>query len=138
MVRNVIGIVFLVLSGLYIGNFCLFSFMSYPEDERVKWIMLSTFAIIVLVFHSIGLLFYKGKNWKVSTGIGLLCGAVIGVFGVAIIFAIRHSSLVQISSDAQMLDRFLNGYQFGLLTTIVLLGVGSGLLWQGRKVQGDE
>ena len=124
MIRNFIGIIFFTLSGFFIYMLGLYAFFDFPNAESKKFLLLGGIFILLMIFHLIGLAFYRGTNWKTSTGITLLVGEVANIFTIILQLSMKISpEIVEIASATNSLNAF-SDYLFGFIIMIVFIALG--------------
>ena len=91
------------------------------------------FSIPLIVFHLIGLAFYRGYNWKISTGITLFVGSTWNIFVVMIISSIKYfPAIVEVMGTTKDLDS-LSDYLSGFTVFAIFMGLEAALYVLGKS-----
>lgn len=137
MIRNTIGVLCFIASGFFVYMVGLLAFLDMPElmsgkGGSDKPVVVGGACIPLAIFHLLGLAFYRGANWRTSTGVTLLAGSAINVFAVVSVLSARASADALPMMDAPGLDAFSDWYWgFGVMT--MFLGLGLALHWLGKR-----
>lgn len=123
MCRNVLGVIFLIASGYFLILMSLLSFSDATDSDYNKFIILGFFCIPFIVFHLIGLAFYRGTNWRFLTGITLVSSNSINFLIIISAVSIRFSSSFDKEIYTNSLD-FFNDYISGFTFVAVSFGLG--------------
>ena len=133
MIRNFFGIVFYIFAGFFIYMICLLSFISMPElnEHAGKFMLLTGFSVPLIIFLILGMLLYRGSNWKIATGTTLLSGVS---FNLLIVITFICIYLTPEFSKVTDLDTSLifNDYLTGSITMSLMAFLGVALLYLGR------
>ncbi len=130
-VRNVFGVIFLILSGFFVYMVGLLAFFDLPDSETGKFVIMVGACVPLAIFHLIGLLLYRGANWKVSTGITFFIGSSINVIVVIVMLLIQASPEALGGMDSSGLSAF-NSYLSGVSVMVFLSGLGAILYFTGN------
>lgn len=131
MIRNGVGILFFVVSGFFVYMVGLLAFFDLPDVGTKKFMIMGGFSIPLIIFHLIGLAFYRGANWKTSTGITLFVGGAFNILVVISMLSIKGSPEIAEVMDTSSLNAF-NDYVSGFVVMAIFLGVGTILYLLGR------
>lgn len=133
VIRNFIGILFFIASGLFVYLVGLMAFLELPYATFNKFLMMTGFFIPLTILHLIGLAIYQGVSWKTSTGITFIVGGVLNVFVLISMLSIKGSPELSGVIDATKITAF-NDYLSGLIVMAVFTGVGATLYLLGKSV----
>lgn len=133
MIRNFFGITFYIFAGFFVYMICLLAFISAPElDEHTgKLMMLTAFSVPLIIFLFLGMLLYRGNNWKITTGTTLLSGTGLNLFVVITFICIQLTPELSKRDDIGSLLSF-NDYLTGFITTSLVALLGAALFYRGR------
>ncbi|KJG08065.1 hypothetical protein UB33_00370 [Photobacterium angustum] len=123
MIRNGIGIIFFIVSGFFVFILGFIAFFDFPVIEINKFIMLGILSIPLFIFHLIGLAFYRGSNWKVSSAITLFIGCTINIMLVISILSVKGSPKLLDVLNISNLDIFRD-YISGFAVMAIFMGIG--------------
>ena len=132
MIRNLVGILFLIVSGFFVYMVTLLSFFNFPDVELNKFLIIAGFCVPLAIFHIIGLALYRGANWKVSTGITFFVGASFNILVVFSIISIKASPELTETIDASSLST-ISDYVTGFATMAIFAGLGTALYFNGKQ-----
>ena len=132
MIRNLFGILFLVVSGFFVYMVTLLSFINFPDVELNKFLIMGGFCVPLAIFHIIGLALYRGANWKVATGVTFFVGASFNVLVVVSIVSIKASPELTETIDTSSLSA-INDYVTGFTTMAIFAGLGTALYFHGKQ-----
>lgn len=132
MIRNFLGVLFLIASGFFVYMVGLLAFFEFPDIGTKKFLLMGGFCVPILLFHLIGLAFYRGANWKVSTGITFISGGAFNIFVVISIISIKNSPEIHEVMDMSGLNSF-NDYLSGFIVMALSIGLGFILYLLGRS-----
>jgi hypothetical protein len=130
-VRNIFGVIFLILSGFFIYMLGLLAFIELPDPETGKFAIMAGIFVPLAIFHTIGLYLYRGANWKTSTGITLFIGSSFNVLIITVILLMQASPEALGSIDASGISAF-SSYLFGFSVMALLSGLGAILYFTGK------
>ena len=131
MIRNILGILFLIVSGFFVYMVSLMAFFEFPDVGGAKFLILGGICIPLLIFHLIGLAFYRGANWKISTGITFFVGAAFNILVVISILSIKYSPEIAEVVDTSGLSAF-SDYLSGFVVMALFIGLGIALFFWGK------
>jgi len=131
MIRNFIGILFLIVSGFFVYMVNLLAFFEFPDIGDRKHLVLGGFCFLLLVFHLIGLAFYRGASWKTSTGITFFVGGAFNILVVISMLSIKSSSEISEAIDTSSLLAF-SDYFSGFTVMALFIGLGVILYLWGK------
>lgn len=121
MIRNVVGIIFLVMSGFFVYMIGLLSFFNIPEASLNKLILIAVLSLPMIIFHLVGLILYKASNWKVSTAMTFWCGSGFNLLAVISLLSIKASpEIVNVEYF-----NFFNDYLSGFIVMALFIGLGT-------------
>lgn len=133
MIRNIIGILFFVVSGFFVYMVGLMAFFNFSDHWTEKAGFTGVLCILMVLSHLIGLLFYRGASWKTATGITLVAGSSLNALLVVVMFSIKASPEITSKIDTRGLDSF-SDYITGFSVMSVFVGLGLLLILLGRSV----
>lgn len=129
MIRNGIGIFFLIVSGFFIYSVGLLAFFDIGSK---KFMIMGGTSIPLMISHLIGLALYRGSNWKVPTGITLSIGGSFNILAVISILSIKGSPEISKAMDTNGLDAF-SDYLCGFTVMAIFMGAGAALFFLGKS-----
>ena len=121
MIRNGIGIIFLIVSGFFVSIVGFIAFFEFPVIEINKFLMLGILSIPLFIYHLIGLAFYRGS--KVSSAITLFIGCTINIMLVISILSVKSSPKLLYVLNISNLDTFRD-YISGFTVMAIFMGIG--------------
>lgn len=136
MIRNVLGIIFLVISGFLVYMIGLFGFFNFPDAGLNKLILIGGLSLPMIIFHLIGLALYKESNWKISTALTFCIGSAFNMLVVVSMLSIQASPEMVNIMNLDHLSVF-NDYQYGFIVMAIFIGLGTVLYMldkQSKKV----
>ena len=135
--RNFIGILFLIVSGLLICGLCNIAFYNLSEFREAKAIMIVIIFVFILIVHSLGLLFYRGAHWKVATGITFFWGAAAGLLSAATMLSMKYSGELDDPMLIYELAKF-SDYFTGTIVSLAFLALGAVFYSSGKSIRHNE
>ncbi|MCI5165638.1 MAG: hypothetical protein D3903_05965 [Candidatus Electrothrix sp. GM3_4] len=132
MIRNGVGILFFIISGFFVYILGFLAFIDFSHLGSKKFLLMGGFSIPLIIFHLIGLAFYRGTNWKTSTAITLFIGGAFNILVVISILSIKGSPEIAEVMDTSSLNAF-NDYISGFIVMAVFTGLGATLYLLGKS-----
>ncbi len=126
MIRNGMGIFFFIVSGLFVYMIGFLAFLDLSDVGSKKFMIMRGFSIPLVIFHLIGLAFYRGSNWKIPTGITLFIGGAFNILVFIVMFSIKSSPEMAEVMDTSSLYAF-SDYLSGFTVMAIFMGVGAAL-----------
>ncbi|MCE2593765.1 hypothetical protein K6Y31_02925 [Motilimonas cestriensis] len=130
--RNVLGILFFIVSGFFVYMLGFLSFFKFPGDGVNKFLLIGVICIPLLIFHGIGLALYRGGSLKKATGITFLVAVALNAMVAISMFSFSHSDELAAVVDTSGLDIF-SDYTTGFMVMAVSFGLGLIFYFLGRK-----
>ncbi|MCE9789438.1 hypothetical protein [Shewanella chilikensis] len=122
----------LLLVGAFSAYVCIFgAFQSLPEQQPAKYFMVIFGALLAAVSLTLAGFLNRRRNWRRSSGIALLAAA-----GLALLIIVSDAAYQDTAQLPPMIA--LNDYTVGGPVIIVVLILGSQLLWRGIKQKGAD
>lgn len=122
----------LLLVGTFSAYVCIFgAFQSLPEQQPAKYFMVIFGALLAAVSLTLAGFLNRRRNWRRSSGIALLAAA-----GLALLIIVSDAAYQDTAQLPPMIA--LNDYTVGGPVIIVVLILGSQLLWRGIKQKGAD
>jgi len=132
MIRNGLGILCFILSGFFVYMIGLLAFVNLPDIGSTKFIIMGVTSVPMIIFHLIGLAFYKDANWKTPTGITLFVGGALNILVIISILSIKASPEIEEVMGTSSLNIF-SDYILGFIVMAVFIGLGAILYFLGRR-----
>lgn len=130
MLRKILSIMSLVISGFFIYMVTLIAFIKVPSNE--KFLISGIFIIPVILFHLVGLYIVRFKNWMRNTGIVILSGAGVTTLVLLSLITVSMSEEFKTASDVNPLEYF-NQWFMGGFVLLISISIGLTLLLKGIK-----
>ncbi len=132
MIRNVLGILMLCISGFSMVTMQIISFISLADVASQKLMMMSVYVLIMLVFHLLGITLYKGVNWKISTYLTIWFATASSVLVIIAVLAMRSTKELTKIIDTQVFNYF-NDYSSGVIVILIFMGLSLYLYASSKK-----
>lgn len=132
MIRNVLGILMLCISGFCMVTIQIISFMSLADVASQKLMMISVYVVLMLVFHLLGITLYKGVNWKISTYLMIWFATASSVLVIIAVLVMRGAKELTKIVDTQIFNYF-NDYVSGAIAIFISMGLSLYLYASSKK-----
>lgn len=132
MIRNVLGILMLCISGFSMVTIQIISFISLADVASQKLMMMSVYVLIMLLFHLLGITLYKVVNWKISTYLTIWFATASSVLVIIAVLAMRSTKELTKIIDTQVFNYF-NDYSSGVIVILIFMGLSLYLYASSKK-----
>ncbi|ROS05394.1 hypothetical protein EDC56_0924 [Sinobacterium caligoides] len=131
-ILNIIGICCFIAAGFFINMMGILSFFAATGPDGDKASFLGIFCIPPLIFYLVGLAFYRGANWKMTTGLILLIsGSLCLLTATTILFS--KNSMKAVETVSHGFSVTFGDYTSGFTVIALCISVGALLCLLGRS-----
>lgn len=132
MIRNFVGILFLVGSGFLMSLVIFLGFTDTSNIASGKWALVSEACIPFLIPHLIGLALYRERHWGITSGVTFIAATVMSLFMVVNIITVQRSPELAKVMDTSRLDAF-SDYATGFTLMAIFAATGILFFLRGRS-----
>lgn len=130
--RNIIGIILFCLSGFFIYTINLLAFTNLPGKPTTTFSLIGVYLTLAIICHSIGLVTYRGYNWRYITALTVLIALSANLFTIMTVFFVIDSGTTIYNTDLKGLNLFTD-YLTGFTVTTVFMVIGIYLYFESKK-----